>query len=59
MLDSFGGFEVLHVVEHGLGDAGWFGDLTPAEVETFCGLADRVIARLDRASAAPGDVLAE
>jgi DNA-binding MarR family transcriptional regulator len=39
--------------------ADWFGDLTPAEVETFCGLADRVIARLDRASAAPGDVLAE
>ncbi|HEU4947697.1 MAG TPA: MarR family transcriptional regulator [Kribbella sp.] len=29
--------------------AEWFGDLTPDEVETFCGLADRVIARLDHA----------
>lgn len=26
--------------------AGWFADLTPAELETFCDLSDRVIARL-------------
>ncbi|MEV6410822.1 MarR family transcriptional regulator [Kribbella sp. NPDC051718] len=26
--------------------ADWFGDLTPAELETFCDLSDRVIARL-------------
>ena len=26
--------------------AGWFADLTPAELETFCNLSDRVIARL-------------
>ena len=29
--------------------AAWFGDLTPAELETFCDLSDRVIARLDHA----------
>jgi DNA-binding MarR family transcriptional regulator len=29
--------------------ADWFGDLTPAELETFCALSDRVIARLDGA----------
>ncbi len=29
--------------------ADWFGDLTPAELETFCDLSDRVIARLDHA----------
>jgi DNA-binding MarR family transcriptional regulator len=28
--------------------ADWFSDLTPAELETFCTLADRVIARVDR-----------
>ena len=27
----------------------WFADLSPAELETFCELADRVISRLDRA----------
>ncbi|WP_020387914.1 MarR family winged helix-turn-helix transcriptional regulator [Kribbella catacumbae] len=26
--------------------AGWFGDLSPAELKTFCELSDRVIARL-------------
>ncbi|GAA0951127.1 hypothetical protein GCM10009554_52070 [Kribbella koreensis] len=26
--------------------AGWFADLTPAELQTFCELSDRVIARL-------------
>lgn len=29
--------------------SGWFADLSPAELETFCELADRVITRLDRA----------
>ncbi|GAA1596343.1 MarR family transcriptional regulator [Kribbella sancticallisti] len=29
--------------------AGWFGDLSPAELKTFCELSDRVIARLDDA----------
>lgn len=29
--------------------ADWFADLSPAELETFCKLSDRVIARLDRA----------
>jgi DNA-binding MarR family transcriptional regulator len=29
--------------------ADWFGDLSPAELETFCALSDRVIARLDDA----------
>lgn len=29
--------------------ADWFADLSPAEVETFCDLADRVIARVDSA----------
>jgi DNA-binding MarR family transcriptional regulator len=28
--------------------ADWFGDLTPAELETFCDLAGRVMARMDR-----------
>jgi hypothetical protein len=26
--------------------AGWFANLTPAELETFCNLSDRVLARL-------------
>ncbi|MEV0799366.1 MULTISPECIES: helix-turn-helix domain-containing protein [unclassified Kribbella] len=29
--------------------ADWFADLSPDELETFCELSDRVIARLDRA----------
>lgn len=29
--------------------ADWFGDLSPAELETFCELSERVLARLDRA----------
>ncbi|TCC53613.1 MarR family transcriptional regulator [Kribbella capetownensis] len=29
--------------------ADWFADLSPAELETFCELSDRVIARLDNA----------
>jgi DNA-binding MarR family transcriptional regulator len=29
--------------------ADWFGDLTPAEIKTFCELSDRVIGRLDDA----------
>jgi DNA-binding MarR family transcriptional regulator len=29
--------------------ADWFAELSPAELETFCELSDRVIARLDRA----------
>ena len=29
--------------------AGWFGDLSPADLMTFCELSDRVIARLDDA----------
>ena len=29
--------------------ADWFADLSPAELETFCELSERVIARIDRA----------
>jgi hypothetical protein len=29
--------------------ADWFADLSPAELETFCELSERVLARLDHA----------